>query len=65
MYRIGIIGYGGMGGWHAEQLMSMPDFQLAGVYDINPEKIRKAEEKGIHGFASLEEILGDPSVFEK
>lgn len=62
MYHIGIIGYGGMGGWHAEQLMSMPDFQLAGVYDINPEKIKKAVQKGIHGYSSLEEILGDESV---
>lgn len=62
MYQIGIIGYGGMGGWHAEQLMSMPDFQVAGVYDINPEKIRKAEQQGIRGYSSLEEILGDGAV---
>lgn len=62
MYHIGIIGYGGMGGWHAQQLMSMPDFQLSGVYDINPEKLRKAGEKGIRGYSSLEEILGDGSV---
>lgn len=62
MYQIGIVGYGGMGGWHAEQLMSMPDFQLAGVYDIDPEKIRKAGQKGIRGYSSLEELPGDGSV---
>ncbi len=62
MYSIGIIGYGGMGGWHAKQIKSMPDFRLAGVYDINPQKIRKAESDGIHGYSSLKDILGDSSV---
>lgn len=62
MYHIGIIGYGGMGGWHAEQLQSMPDFDLTGVYDINPEKLEKAAEKGISGYSTLDEILSDPTI---
>ncbi|HEX2985499.1 MAG TPA: Gfo/Idh/MocA family oxidoreductase [Caproiciproducens sp.] len=62
MYHIGIIGYGGMGAWHAEQLQSMPDFHLSGVYDINPEKIRLAAAHGIAGYSSLDGILEDTSV---
>lgn len=62
MYSVGIIGYGGMGGWHAEQLMSMRDFRLSGVYDIDPDKVRKAEKNGIRGYYSLGEMLGDDSI---
>jgi scyllo-inositol 2-dehydrogenase (NADP+) len=62
MYKMGLIGYGGMGGWHAKSLSSMPDFELAGVYDINPEKVKKAREAGFRGFDSLGAILADPDI---
>jgi scyllo-inositol 2-dehydrogenase (NADP+) len=62
LYQIGLIGYGGMGGWHTEQIQSMPDFQLAAVYDINPEKVKQAREKGLKGYDTLEEILQDKEI---
>ena len=63
MYTIGIIGYGGMGGHHARQLLSLPEeFRLAGIYDINPERIQAAEKDGIHGYPSLDAILSDPEI---
>ena len=63
MYEIAIIGYGGMGGWHGELLMEMPEeFHLAGVYDINPKKMKAAREKGIKGYDTLEELLHDKSI---
>lgn len=51
-----------MGGWHAERIQSMPDFELAAVYDINPEKIKKARENGFKGYDTLQEILSDKSI---
>ena len=63
MYEIAIIGYGGMGNCHAEHILSMPEeFHLAGVYDINPEKIAIARSKGIHGYDTLEDLLSDETV---
>jgi len=62
MYRIGLIGYGGMGSWHAQSVSAMEDFELAAVYDINPEKVEKARAKGFKGYDTLEEILHDPSL---
>lgn len=62
MYRIGLIGYGGMGSWHAKSISSMQGFQLAAVYDINPEKVAKAREKGFKGYDTLEEMLNDSSI---
>ena len=36
--------------------------ELAGVYDINPERMKWAEERGFHTYRDFEEILADPSV---
>ena len=41
-----IIGYGGMGGWHTQQLKTMEEINLLGVYDILPGRNLLAEEKG-------------------
>ena len=59
---IAIIGYGGMGGWHARKLLSMEEMTLCGVYDIKPERLAVAEEQGIHAYPSLEALLADPQV---
>ncbi len=62
MYRIGLIGYGGMGSWHAQSVSSLPGFELAAVYDINPEQVNKARAKGYQGYDTLAEILNDQSL---
>lgn len=38
-----IIGYGGMGSWHARQLKTMEELTLCGVYDILTERNEAAE----------------------
>jgi predicted dehydrogenase len=61
--NIAVIGYGGMGGWHAQMLDAMDDeFNLVGIYDIDPERGRVAEDRDIKAFASLEELLADESI---
>ncbi len=63
MYKIAIIGFGGMGTWHSQSILEMPEeFHLAGVYDINPEKTEAAGAQGIKGFDTLEELLSDPHI---
>lgn len=57
-----IIGYGGMGSWHGHYLSHSDVVELKGIYDIKPERCAVAEQNGIHAYASLEELLGDPSV---
>ena len=57
-----IIGYGGMGGWHTQQLKTMEEINLLGVYDILPGRNLLAEEKGLHAYSSFEEVLNDPQV---
>ena len=59
-----VIGYGGMGSWHASTCAD--DFkdtaELIGIYDIKPERRAAAEAEGIHAFSSREELLADDRI---
>lgn len=57
-----IVGYGGMGGWHAECARHSDVVNLAGVYDIKPERNELARSRGIFAYDSLEAVLADPKV---
>ncbi len=64
MRKIGsaVIGFGGMGGWHANKQSELEQFELQGVYDINPERAKVAAEKGYRFYPTLESVLNDPKV---
>ncbi len=57
-----IVGYGGMGGWHADCALRSDVVNLAGVYDIKPERNEYARSKGIFAYDSFEAVLADPKV---
>lgn len=62
MHRLGIVGYGGMGGWHADHALKSDVVELAGIYDIKPERRDVAKQKGIHAYDSMEALLSDESI---
>lgn len=59
-----VIGYGGMGSWHARKIRNElgEHAELIGIYDINPERGKIAEENGIHAYSSREELLADERI---
>lgn len=57
-----VVGYGGMGGWHAEHLLNSDVCSLAGVYDIKPERLELAESRGIFAYDSFSAVLSDKNV---
>ena len=57
-----VVGYGGMGGWHTEHIKNSDVVSLAGIYDIKKERGELAESRGIHSYASLDELIADKSV---
>lgn len=57
-----IIGFGGMGGWHAKCVYNSDVVSLAGVSDINPARCAAAEAEGYHVYASNDELIRDPNV---
>lgn len=61
-YRIGIIGFGGMGNWHRETIETIDGLSVAGIYDIDRARKEYANEVGIRSYESLEEILQDEEI---
>lgn len=59
---IALIGYGGMGAWHAQKIACIEELELRGIYDIDPRRCALAERNGVHAYGSMEELLDDPSV---
>lgn len=55
--KAAIIGFGGMGSFHAKQIKEINSIEIAGVYDINPERVKIAVELGYKGYNTLEECL--------
>lgn len=60
--NVAVVGYGGMGGWHADHIRNMEKFTLAGVWDIDPIQLEKARERGIRTYGSFAEVLTDETV---
>ena len=60
--NLAIVGYGGQGAWHGNHALASDVVSLRGIYDIRPERIQAAAEKGIHTYASFEELLSDKEI---
>ena len=61
-YAVSLIGYGGMGHWHAEVLKEFEEIFLYSIFDTDSSKIEEAKEKGYHTYASFDEVLADEKV---
>lgn len=62
-YQLGIVGFGGMAGHHYTQISKEnTKIRIGGVYDINPERMNVAKEKGLKLYESLEAMLADPQI---
>ena len=59
--KLGIIGYGGMGKWHAENA-PRAGVEITAVCDIDAVKTAEAMQKGLKTYASAEDLLADPEV---
>lgn len=59
--KLGIIGFGGMGKWHAQNA-PRAGVEIAAVCDIDPVKQQEAVEMGYKMYPSAEELLRDDNV---
>ncbi len=57
-----IVGFGGMGGWHANFALNSDVVNLAGIFDKSPKNCELAQSRGIRVYSSYEEVLADKSV---
>ncbi len=64
MRRVGIVGSGGMGGWHASRWRALP-VELTGFYDADPERAAiQAEKYGVQVFTSLDVLLEQSDIVD-
>ena len=62
-HTLALIGYGGMGGYHHENVRDrVPCIRVKGAFDIREEMRRKASENGLIAYDSLDALLADPEV---
>lgn len=62
-HTLAVIGYGGMGSWHCQNVAEkIPQIQVKGIWDIREEARDKAKENDLYPYSSLEELLQDEEV---
>ena len=62
MKRVGIIGAGAIGGWHAERWQKLP-VEIAGFYDVRRESAERAAQRfGGQIYEHVEALVGDVDV---
>lgn len=58
--NVGVVGVGYFGKYHAEKYASIPEVNLVGVVDINPERAGEVAEKNkTHAFSDAAELYGN------
>lgn len=63
LYKLGIVGFGGMAGHHYTQLSKENTrVRLKGVYDMSEERMKAAAEKGLVTYESYEAMLADSEL---
>ncbi|MEG0848082.1 MAG: Gfo/Idh/MocA family oxidoreductase [Niameybacter sp.] len=62
-YKLAIVGLGGMGGWHYENITKRIDeIDVVGAYDIREEVRPHIEALGLKCYNSLEELVNDKEI---
>jgi len=65
MLKIGVLGAGHLGKIHIKCISEIPEFQLVGFYDTNPEISRAvSKEFGIKSFGSIDELISEVDALD-
>ena len=62
MHKIAIIGLGGMGTWHLNELETLEEPQVVGIWDIKEERREYARSRNVFVYDSLEALLADETT---
>lgn len=61
-FRIGMIGFGGMAGWHRELIETIDGLEVGGIYDIKEERLKYAKSLGLNVYMSERDLLRDETI---
>ncbi|NLG37162.1 MAG: Gfo/Idh/MocA family oxidoreductase [Clostridiales bacterium] len=60
--RMGILGFGGMGNWHADNAPKVEGVEVVCVHDIDPARLADARKRGLRAYERREDFLSDPDT---
>jgi predicted dehydrogenase len=62
--RFSVIGVGNMGSGHANRVLKgeIPGLELVAVCDVNPEKTKSFEDKGVKAFTDARALISSGEV---
>jgi scyllo-inositol 2-dehydrogenase (NADP+) len=60
--KLGILGYGGMGNWHAKNASSINNVDIVSVHDIDEQRLKDAAANGLKAYAQRDAFLKDPDI---
>lgn len=60
--KIAVVGYGGQGAWHCDQILKSDVAKLTGTYDIRESRNDAARAKNIFVYDSFDAVLEDKNV---
>jgi len=62
MLKIGILGFGGMGNWHAFNAPTIEGIHVVAVHDIDPQRLADGKAMGFKAYENRKEFLSDPEI---
>lgn len=62
IHKLGMVGFGGMAGWHYDLIQEISNLEVAGIWDIKQERREYAASKQIKVYQSLEHMLSDQQI---
>ena len=60
--KLGILGYGGMGNWHANNAPLIDGVSVVAVHDIDKSRLDEAKSKGFKAYESRADFLADEEI---
>jgi len=61
-HKIGFIGFGGMAKHHYDVLSNYDRVTVKGIYDIDPDVMKRAADEGIYTYPSKEALIADEEL---
>ena len=61
-HKIAIVGFGGMAGWHYDEIQTIENLEIAGIWDIKEKQRNHAADMGLHVYEGLEDLLADKTT---
>ncbi|MCI8412811.1 MAG: Gfo/Idh/MocA family oxidoreductase [Clostridia bacterium] len=60
--KVGVLGYGGMAGYHRERMRKTGLYEFYGVYDTDPARQKAAQSEGMIAYPSAQALLSDKEI---